>query len=259
MDIQQMDLVNLEKLRPYYEGLIADANGDMDLAIQRLTEDYDTGVRYANENWSVIQNQIQQDSFIADRVRRENLLSNTGRTLEDMYNEKRIAEEDAAVQNKEVARLAPQERASMLEAQNKRGTLESTIKTSAQTDLEARQQARQEAINTALARKEQVSSLNAARGTSDLNTNYQRQVEQAELDKVRGLQSADMNKARAIESATTPYQRGLQDWAIKFPRYLDALNQEMVGKASDMTQIEYQNQYQRDQLLKDQFMTSYNS
>lgn len=230
----------LEKLTPYYEEIIAEAKGDMDLAIKRLTEDYDTGVRYANENWKVLTDKVQQDYFLADRMRQENLLTNTGRTMEDMYREKRIAEEDAATQTKEAARLEPQERAATNETLNKRGVLESSIATNENTDLSARQAARREAINTALARKQEVSNLNAARGTSDLNTDFARQVEQADIDKLRTLQEADITKARAIEKETTPYQRAVEDYQIQLPRFLRDINQEKVGKAEEMANMDYQ-------------------
>lgn len=49
-DWSAADKEALEKLTPYYEGLLAQAQGDIDLAKQRLEQDYQTGIRQRAED-----------------------------------------------------------------------------------------------------------------------------------------------------------------------------------------------------------------
>lgn len=60
-DINQYVTTAMQKLAPYYQKLITEAQGDMNVAIQRLQQDYQTGMRYTQEDLNTLMTNAGQD------------------------------------------------------------------------------------------------------------------------------------------------------------------------------------------------------
>lgn len=87
---EQAEKDALEKLRPYYEEVLAEANYDINLATQRLQDDYDRGVRYnaedlavAQEGWNMMEPRERNELLTS--LNRRGVLQSTIRGEEEQF------------------------------------------------------------------------------------------------------------------------------------------------------------------------------
>lgn len=165
-DWEQAEKDALEKLRPYYEQKLSEAQGDVNLALSRIEEDYQQGRRYRTE--------------------------------------------DLAVEQEGWGMQEPRELSSLLEGLNRRGMLQSTIRTEDQQNLDDTQRRRREAVERGLRRREEVAGVERARGTEDINIKFPRFKAELEEEK----------KQRALELAGTKQQQGYQRYMAEAQRFI---------------------------------------
>lgn len=238
-DWEQAEIDALEKLRPYYEELIAESNGDFELAKSRLIEDYDTGVRQNREDWDILSTQVQENFVRTQRLTEENLQRGTERADKSYDEQRRDAIEDYLVQSDEFKRLEPEEQAKAMDSLNRRGMLQSTIREGEIGNLDERQQARREAIQRAMSRKEQVARSTQAQTTQDLITQAQRAGQQATTTRDRTLGAGELGYARALEGLETTKGRGVEDLDIMQPRIIRGLEEQKVLEAGQIVNLNY--------------------
>ena len=236
-DRNQAEQDALTKLTPYYDELLAQANGDVELAKQRLLEDYQTGTRQDQEDFTTIVERSNQDYLVGQRTREQDFATKTERTSRDVATQRQQAVEDYLTQSQEYARLEPEEKAKVLEGLNQRGMLQSTIAKGETTNLTERQQARREAITRALERKDQLNKVTQANQTQDMLTSMQRAGEAAQTTQARTQENAASALAKAEQAAGTTLNRGTQDLDIALPRYVDKLEQEKAQRALEMADM----------------------
>ena len=165
-DWEQAEKDALEKLRPYYEEKLAEAEGDVNLAKQRIEEDYQQG--------------------------------------------RRFREEDIGVEKEGWAMGEPRELNELLENLNKRGVLQSTIRTGEEEYLGDTQRRRREAVERTLRRREEIAGLEKGRGVEDIERQFPRFKREMEEEK----------KQRALELAGTEQQKGYQRYTAEAQRFV---------------------------------------
>ena len=244
-DWYQAEFTALQKLEPYYTELLEEANFDMNLAIQRLNEDYATGTRQAREDYVTVVDQTNQDYFRNMGYRQQDAARLSAQQMQDMGLTIERAREDFVTQREELGRKEVEESRALTEEMAKRGLLQSTIREEDTSTLEARQRARREAIQQALQRKEQVAELGAARGTADIAREAERTQLDEDVARGRMLEEAELKRERGIERLTTPYQRALEDIDIQYPRYVRDLGEQKKQRAAEMAQMEYERDWDR--------------
>ena len=235
----------LTELTPYYERLLEEANGDMDLAKARLLEDYETGNRYREENFATLQSRVEADYARGMKYKSFDAEEAIQRMTDDYMRGKAWREEDLAVAMAEYDRLEPEERNSLNEMMNKRGMLHSTIQEQEGGKLGQRQTARREAIQRAMERQEEVATLEKERGISDTEKGLSRYTEEAGIAKNRAIEDAMQDKTRGGETAETAYSRGTEDIEIQRPRVERELGEEKKEKALSMAQMDRSIAYDR--------------
>jgi hypothetical protein len=250
-DIEQAERDALTELEPYYQELIAQANGDVELAKARLIEDYNTGVRQEKEDFNVITQRAQEDYAVGQRQREENVTTQTGRMARAYATSRQQAVEDYLSQSQEYARLEPEEKAKVLDTLNQQGLLRSSIRTQQEQNLTERQAARREAIQRAMERKDLMARTEQAQATQDMLQEMQRAGEQAATGLQRTTESAQQAMQRALGGYEQTLGRETQDIDIAYPRYMSQLEEEKKQRAGEMAvqeQSQAQDRWMQEQL-----------
>jgi hypothetical protein len=258
-DYIQAERDALEKLRPYYEELLAEADGDFELARQRLEEDYATGTRQMREDFQTVTDALQTKYNYTQRVTAENLAKGQQRAGQDVGRERRQAIEDFLAQSEEYSRLEPEEQAKVLDSLNRRGMLQSTIREQEQGNLNERQTARREAIQRAMERKEQVAQTQYQRDTQDLILAAQRAGEQATTGYQQGMAGSQTDYQRALEQANTGISRGTEDLATEQERTARALEEQKTQEAASMVELDRQRKFDKYMQEQLQNISSYSA
>jgi hypothetical protein len=256
---EQAERDAMEKLRPYYEELLAEAGGDVELAKKRLLEDYDNGNRQTMEDFTTITERATSDYILAQGQREQDVATKTERTAREYATNKQQQTEDFLSQSQEYARLVPEEKAKVLDALNRRGLLQSSIRTAEQANLTARQQARQEAIQKALERKDQLARTTVAQSNQDLA----RAFERAQLAGEQGLSRTQEDAQRKFERANletqTGYSRNVEDIDIAYPRYVRKLEDEKAQRALEMANMAQNRAFDKWKLENQATLNTYNA
>lgn len=188
--IAKMEDDALNELAPYYQRLLDESNGDIELAKQRLQEDYDRGVRIKTEDVATAIKQATEDTGIqqgtlADKLSlaKETLkyLDTTKfplarQTLLGTFNARGLFKSGI----KDVG-VAQQADAQALERQ---GQVNDITNTETQSKvLDTALQRLTEAQNLALARTKEAGTIDLTRGTVDLETEKKRKAAELEQKK----------------------------------------------------------------------------
>jgi len=256
-DYIQAERDALEKLAPYYEELLAEADFDFERAKERLIEDYDTGVRQSRDDFQTITTQVQENYNYAQRVSAENLQKGTQRADQDYTRTRRAAVEDFLAQSEEYSRLDPEEQAKVVDSLNRRGLLQSTIREQEQGNLNERQTARREAIQRAMERKEQLAQTEQQRTTQDLILAAQRAGEQATQSYQRGMTGAQTDLERNLGSYETTMTRGEEDLTTGLERYIKGLEEQKTEEAAGMVELDRQRKFDKYMQEQLQNISSY--
>jgi len=102
-DWTQSEKDALEKLRPYYEEVLAESQGDVNLAKSRLEEDYQLGKRYREEDLTFqtrgaqMEEPIEKEKMLSG-LNQRGFLQSTVRTQEQIDLEERQARRREAIQ-----------------------------------------------------------------------------------------------------------------------------------------------------------------
>jgi hypothetical protein len=163
---EQAEADALEKLRPYYEEVLAEARGDVERAKQIIEEDYQRGVRYREEDL-----QVAQEGW---------------------------------------AREEPRQRNALLEDLNRRGFLQSSIRTGEEEYLTETQTATREATERALQRQEELAGVERSRGVEELDIKLPRYERELMEEK----------KTKAADMATMKYGRDYDKWLAEASRFI---------------------------------------
>lgn len=215
-----------EKLKPYYEKKLAEANGDVELAKKRIEEDYTTGERYRSEDLGIL-------TTINQRTK--------DRLAQDYGTVVNRANEDIATSRESDALTAQQETRDTQSDLNRRGVLFGTIRgneSSAPTSEFAQTQ-----VLDPLTKRQQLRKMALERA-------YNRQLETAGQSKDRGMEDAatsfqqNQNSiARAGETALTTKDRSIVDANTAFDRTKRDMGEEQKQKAIDMANMNYNREY----------------
>lgn len=176
-DYDQAEREALEKLRPYYEQKLAEAEGDVERAKKIIEEDYQRGNRYRAEDEATL--------LAADTLSREEEMRGALTNL----NQRGIL----------FGQIAPgtgESRAPYSDVAQ-RFTLQ---------PLNEKQQARRMAIQRAIRRGEEVAGIEAQRGKEELDIQLPRTKRSFEEEKKRRVQTEFVPLAR--ERALARYQEG---------------------------------------------------
>jgi hypothetical protein len=168
------DLFNqaYQKLAPYYSQLLAEAQGDFDLAIKNLERDYQNGVRYAAEDTARVTKQVT-DTLTGNTQQLGLAKTQADQALLDKLNQRGIALTQSPGSNK-LTYAGGGQPATEVGQQNQ--------------DF----QLRQEALNR-----------NAAQQIQNQQITSTRQTEQAGISKEKGTQSAQQTLRGAGENINT--------------------------------------------------------
>lgn len=157
-DWEQAEKDALEKLKPYYEQILAETKGDVTLAKQRIEQDYQQGKRFREEDLATALGEVtalepKERAETLETLNRRGLFVPTG--------------------------------------------FKSTIQEEEETLLTDKQQRRREAIKRALARKEEVAGIETGREIADIARGYPRyERELGEEKKEKAVAMAGMKFGR---------------------------------------------------------------
>jgi len=191
----------MEELRPYYERLLKESNYDIDLAKQRLEEDYQTGRRYAKEDSTK-----ELDTLLGQTAPME-----TRNTLDNL-NQRGLL--DSVIPNQKQDQMS----VTLPSGENKAYQPVTTanfggVAGSEVDRLRQSQASRQEAIERALKRSDEQAMLDRQRKNQDYETQRQRttfNMGQEKAEKAATLGESKYN--RAIQRAVTQKEEILQPY-----------------------------------------------
>ena len=229
----------LEKLRPYYEEKLKEANFDTDRAKRLIEEDYATGKRYNAEDLATTLGAIG--------------LSKT-RATEDFATAELQGQEDEASQLQALGLDLTTEERDMRANLNNRGVLVGEIPIGQESSaapvseyaqsyhlqpFQERSALRRQAIQRAIARQSQSAGVTKARALEDAAVKEQQ---------------ARAEAARSDEAAALKKTRGNEEIDIAKPRYEKELEQEKREKAVlQMAPLTYQQEYSKWQATQPQY------
>lgn len=196
------EAAELEKLRPYYEKILAEEGGDVDRALVRLEQDYQTGVR---------------------------------RSQEDLARTQRITSEDLTTQRQQLGLEEKEETRETLADLNRRGVLFGQIPTEglaqapyssyaqeyALGPMDEKQRLRRLAVERALERQGEVAGVSAAREQENLALQRGRGTEDVQTAFERRKQALEQEKREKATLQMTPlrYEQEYQKYLATLPKY----------------------------------------
>lgn len=174
------------ELAPYYQKLLDDANGDVEIAKKRMQEDYDRGNRIKTEDVATAIKYATEDTGVGHQANAEKL----------KYAQDTLKYLDTT--------KFPVARQALLGTYNARGLFNSGLKDVGMDQLGQSQ---------ALEREGQVGSINDInRSDQALDTNLKRTEEQQNLDLTRTQEQLGLTKTRGTEDATRALQKQKDQW-----------------------------------------------
>lgn len=253
-DYEQAELDALEKLRPYYEELLARAQGDLTRAQGYLTEDYNRGLRYRAEDFDTATQQLAQAYETGKTYREQDTRNALGRMMSSYEQNKAWDEQDlrTALANFDV--LEPREQQQLQEAMNKRDMLSSSVNVKETGYLTGQQDTRRQAVERAMQRKRDLADVGYTQNVADTTISSNRAAEQASTQYGQTQAGYEKTLSRGNEQAGSAYQRAITEGTIETQRAIEDLEEQKKKEALGMVEMQRGRESDRYALERGSFL-----